>query len=271
MHKEIDINIIDSLTLKHTVIANFGFLLANTIDKNFNSKLDINMRNLTSYLIESETIDANELKDIIKLQSNFGLKNYYHFTKIYKGDETTEPTLLFQISNIVMNLDKLFFKKVHNSYSILRNLTWYRKKVCNKPILEIYTSYFNIVKLNSHFNDNIKHYRDINILQEKLIEAIDFHYHPSEKEIFKYDANEKDIHLITLEERKISLLNEICSFVHILHTSFEEETLNKLTNLLYTELKAYKDINSNISLSMYLEIFKKYLNTQTNSSIDKLK
>lgn len=36
MFKKVNPQTLDDLTLKHTVLANFGFLLANTMDKHIN-------------------------------------------------------------------------------------------------------------------------------------------------------------------------------------------------------------------------------------------
>lgn len=47
MFKEIEIPKTDTLTLKHLVIANFGYLLANTINKDVIDKIDLNMQYLT--------------------------------------------------------------------------------------------------------------------------------------------------------------------------------------------------------------------------------
>ena len=264
MYKEFNPLTLDSMTLKHTVIANFGFLLANTTDKNFNKKLDINMRNLTAYLIESEIIEAQELKEIIKSQTQTGINNHYHFTKIFKGDELTEPSLLFQISNIVMNLDKLLFKNSPKINEFFRKENWFRKKIYNKPIVDIYTSYFNIVKLNSQYCDIVKRYTNTTTSQNNLIEAIDFHYHPSEKSIFYYEENDYEHKIRTLKENRVNLLEELCEIVHMQHLQNDESLFNKLASLLCKELEEFKDERANtkhLSLSVFYDIFNKHLSS----------
>lgn len=273
MFKKINPQTLDDLTLKHTVLANFGFLLANTMDKHFNEKLDINMKNLTSYLIDSALVEVNELKEIIQSQSNFGITNHYHFSKVFKGDELTEPNLLFQVTSIIKNLASFLFKKNHTINKFIKEDKFLRKRLYLKPIFEIYTSYFNIIKFNAQYMDIINKHKNINTIQANLIESIDFHYHPSEKSIFLYEAHDLELIIKNLKNKRIALLETLCEITHMQLINCDSTALEKIAEVLYYELEEFKNsrsIDKYLTLSSFYEIFEKHTMEIKNAASTKL-
>ena len=231
------------------------------------------MKNLTSYLIDSNLVEVNELKGIIESQSDFGITNHYHFLKVFKGDELTEPNLLFQVTNIIKNLASFLFKKNHTINRFIKEDKFFRKRFYLKPICEIYTSYFNIIKFNAQYIDIINKHKSINTIQANLIDAIDFHYHPSEKSIFLYEAHDSELIIKSLKNKRIALLETLCEITHMQLINCDNSALEKITEVLYYELKEFSNSRSTdkyLTLSSFYEIFEKHTMDMKNATSTKL-
>lgn len=280
MFKKIEIPKTDSLTLKHLVIANFGYLLANTINKDVVDKIDLNMQYLTAYLIESNLISSLELKEIVNEQTNFKLTNGYTVINMFKGDELIRPYVLFQLSNLTSNLNKLFFKDTRTSKLFkIKNL--FKKNSHIKIIEDIYTSFFNIHSEN--YSSKIIQIQNlicstidtIDTTNEKeLIFYIDDENNTPVQETITY-VDEKDEIIKNLQNEKVNILEHLSKYILIANERFEKDDISGVKdvinyNLLNMTLSNLRTLNIPMinqkypSLNIYYDALKRNLDTYNN-------
>lgn len=286
MFKKIEIPKTDSLTLKHLVIANFGYLLANTINKDVVDKIDLNMQYLTAYLIESNLISSLELKEIVNEQTNFKLTNGYTVINMFKGDELIRPYVLFQLSNLTSNLNKLFFKDTRTSKLFkIKNL--FKKNSHIKIIEDIYTSFFNIHKEKNIHSENYS--SKIIQIQNLICSTIDTIDTTNEKELIFYidDENntpvqetityvdEKDEIIKNLQNEKVNILEHLSKYILIANERFEKDDISGVKdvinyNLLNMTLSNLRTLNIPMinqkypSLNIYYDALKRNLDAYNN-------
>ena len=282
MFKKIEIPKTDSLTLKHLVIANFGYLLANTINKDVVDKIDLNMQYLTAYLIESNLISSLELKEIVNEQTNFKLTNGYTVIYMFKGDELIRPYVLFQLSNLTSNLNKLFFKDTRTSKLFkIKNL--FKKNSHIKIIEDIYTSFFNIHSEN--YSSKIIQIQNlicstidtIDTTNEKeLIFYIDDENNTPVQETITY-VDEKDEIIKNLQNEKVNILVHLSKYILIANERFEKDDISGVKdvinyNLLNMTLSNLRTLNIPMinqkypSLNIYYDALKRNLDTYKNKT-----
>lgn len=286
MFKEIEIPKTDTLTLKHLVIANFGYLLANTINKDVIDKIDLNMQYLTTYLIESNLISSVELKEIVNEQTNFKLTNGYTVINMFKGDELIRPYVLFQLSNLTSNLNKLFFHDKSTS-KMFKIKKLFKKNSNRKTIEEIYNSFFNIHKEKNIHSEN--YYSKIIQIQNLIYTTIDNTDTSCEKQLIFYidDENntqsqetityvdEKDEIIKNLQNEKVNILEHLSKYILIANERFEKDDISGVKdvinyNLLNMTLSNLRNLNipminqKHPSLNIYYDALKRNLDAYNN-------
>lgn len=214
MFKEIDLDITDSLTAKHLILSNFGYLIANTVDKDILEKINLNMCYLTTYLISSEIIRKDELLEIVQKQTVNRLPDSsYGVIKLYKGDELTEPSLLFKLSNLVSHLDKVLFTRRKDFFAFLKTDKWFRKNFSNKNVEEIYISFFDMHKDHNRYSNIVDSYEQIKVINELISNVINNVSLNDDKHYALYVEDDKDKIITRLNHEKMDFLNSLSKLV----------------------------------------------------------
>ncbi len=214
MFKEIDLDITDSLTAKHLILSNFGYLIANTVEKDILEKINLNMCYLTTYLISSEIIRKDELLEIVQKQTINRLPDSsYGVIKLYKGDELTEPSLLFKLSNLVSHLDKVLFTRRKDFFAFLKTDKWFRKNFSNKNVEEIYISFFDMHKDHNRYSNIVDSYEQIKVVSEMISNVINNVSLNDDKHYALYVEDDKDKIITRLNHEKMDFLNSLSKLV----------------------------------------------------------
>ncbi len=214
MFKEIDLDITDSLTAKHLILSNFGYLIANTVEKDILEKINLNMCYLTTYLISSEIIRKDELLEIVQKQTINRLPDSsYGVIKLYKGDELTEPSLLFKLSNLVSHLDKVLFTRRKDFFAFLKTDKWFRKNFSNKNVEEIYISFFDMHKDHNRYSNIVDSYEQIKVINELISNVINNVSLNDDKHYALYVEDDKDKIITRLNHEKMDFLNSLSKLV----------------------------------------------------------
>lgn len=214
MFKEIDLDITDSLTAKHLILSNFGYLIANTVEKDILEKINLNMCYLTTYLISSEIIRKDELLEIVQKQTIKRLPDSsYGVIKLYKGDELTEPSLLFKLSNLVSHLDKVLFTRRKDFFAFLKTDKWFRKNFSNKNVEEIYISFFDMHKDHNRYSNIVDSYEQIKVVSEMISNVINNVSLNDDKHYALYVEDDKDKIITRLNHEKMDFLNSLSKLV----------------------------------------------------------
>lgn len=233
MFKEIDLSITDSLTTKHLVLSNFGYLIANTVEKDILDKINLNMCYLTSYLIGSEIIKKDELLEIVQKQTIKRLPDSsYGVIKLFKGDELTEPSLLFKLSNLVSHLDKVLFTRKKDFFAFLKSDKWFRKLFSNKHVEEIYISFFDMHKDHYRYLQIDECYELIMNVGDMISNVINNIDLSSEKHYSLYIEDEKDKIINRLIDEKMDFLNSLSKSILNASDFIDKRDLDSLSNIV---------------------------------------